>query len=245
MSSGVEKVLPYGGNGKKGSQVRLMFDTIARRYDRLNHLMSMGFDKSWRRRGVDSLKPYAPGHILDIASGTGDLAILMHKRLRPYKVTGADLSEEMMNIGRYKAGREGVSDVVTFEYQDCMSLSYPDDSFDAVTAAFGIRNFEHLEKGFAEMYRVLRPGGHVMILELTTPEWFPMNILYKLYTSTVIPLLGNVMSLDKKAYQYLPESIKAMPQGKELTGMLSRQGFKETSFRTFTGGVCTMYAGVK
>ncbi len=245
MPSDVEMILPYGSDETKGAQVKLMFDTIARRYDRLNRLMSMGFDRSWRRRGVDSLKPYAVGMILDIASGTGDLAILMQKRLHPYKVTGADLSGEMMNIGRHKADREGVSDIVTFEYQDCMSLTYPDDSFDAVTAAFGIRNFEYLDKGFAEMYRVLRPGGHVMILELTKPEWFPMNILYKIYMSTVIPLLGSVMSLDKKAYQYLPESIKAMPQGKKLTEMLLQQGFKEASFHTFTGGVCTMYTGIK
>lgn len=222
-----------------------MFDTIARRYDRLNHFMSMGFDKSWRRRGVDSLKSYAPSEILDIASGTGDLAILMQQRLRPHQVTGADLSEEMMEIGRHKAGRAGVAETVIFEYQDCMALTYPDRSFDAVTAAFGVRNFEHLDKGLAEMYRVLRPGGHVMILELTAPEWFPMNILYKIYTSTIIPLLGSVMSLDKKAYQYLPESIKAMPQGKEMTELLSRQGFKEATYRTFTGGVCTMYTGVK
>jgi demethylmenaquinone methyltransferase/2-methoxy-6-polyprenyl-1,4-benzoquinol methylase len=201
VSSDVETILPYGGDEKKGLQVRSMFDTIARRYDRLNRLMSMGFDKSWRRRSVDSLKSYAPMEILDIASGTGDLAILMQKRLHPRKVTGADLSEEMMDIGRHKAGREGVSDTVVFEYQDCMSLTYPDNSFYAVTAAFGVRNFEHLNKGLAEMYRVLHPGGHVMILELTRPEWFPMNVLYKLYTSTMIPLLGSILSLDKKAYR--------------------------------------------
>ncbi|MDR0743207.1 MAG: bifunctional demethylmenaquinone methyltransferase/2-methoxy-6-polyprenyl-1,4-benzoquinol methylase UbiE [Tannerella sp.] len=242
MSFGVEMVLPYGGDEKKGAQVRLMFDTIARRYDRLNHLMSIGFDKSWRRRGVDSLKSHAPMEILDIASGTGDLALLMQKRLHPRKVTGADLSEEMMNIGRHKVGREGVSGMVVFEHQDCMSLTYPDNSFDAVTVAFGIRNFEQLDKGLAEMYRVLRPGGHIMILELTVPRWFPMNVLYRIYTSTAIPLLSSVMGIDKKVYHYLPESIRMMPQGKEMTELLSRQGFKDASFRTFTGGVCTMYS---
>ncbi|MDR2915679.1 MAG: bifunctional demethylmenaquinone methyltransferase/2-methoxy-6-polyprenyl-1,4-benzoquinol methylase UbiE [Tannerella sp.] len=243
--SDVEMVLPYGNDEEKGSQVRRMFDKIARHYDRMNRIMSIGFDKSWRHRGIALLKPYEPKNILDIASGTGDLAIMMQKKLKPDQVTGADLSEEMMAIGRHKAGRAGVADHVTFEYQDCMSLTYPDNSFDAVTAAFGVRNFENLERGLAEMYRVLKPGGHVMILELSTPKWFPMNMFYRIYSSIGIPVLGKLISLDKQAYQYLPASIKAMPQGNEMTALLTKQGFKETSFRTYTGGVCSVYYGVK
>lgn len=241
----VETVLPYGNKDRKGDQVRRMFDKIARRYDRMNRIMSMGFDKSWRRRSVAFLKPYHPETILDMASGTGDLAILMRKKLSARRVIGADLSEEMMNIGRHKAERAGESEYVTFEYQDCMSLTYPDHSFDVVTAAFGVRNFEHLEQGLAEMYRVLKPGGHLMILELSTPRWFPMNILYRIYSTTIIPLLGTLMSLDKQAYRYLPESIKAMPQGSDMTALLTKVGFRNTTFRTYTGGVCTAYYGSK
>ena len=244
--SDIEMILPYGSNGKeKGVQVQHMFNNIARCYDRLNHILSMGFDKSWRRRSVAMLKPFNPKAILDIASGTGDLAIMMQKKLNPDKVTGADLSEGMMEIGRNKAGRTGVSDKVTFEYQDCMSLTYADESFDVVTAAFGVRNFESIERGMAEMYRVLKPGGRVMILELSTPCWFPMNVLYNIYSVTVIPVLSMLMGLDRQAYQYLPASVKAMPQGKDMTALLAKQGFNNTSFRTYTGGICSAYSGVK
>lgn len=243
--SNVEMILPYGSDEEKGAQVRRMFDKIARRYDRMNRIMSMGFDKSWRRRSVASLKTYHPETILDIASGTGDLAIMMRKKLLAERIIGADLSEEMMNIGRYKAGRAGVADYVTFEYQDCMSLTYPDNTFDVVTAAFGVRNFENLEQGLAEMRRVLKPGGCIMILELSTPRWFPMNILYKIYSAIIIPFLGMLISLDKQAYRYLPESIKAMPQGNEMIAILTKLGFKDAIFRTYTGGVCSMYKGLK
>jgi demethylmenaquinone methyltransferase/2-methoxy-6-polyprenyl-1,4-benzoquinol methylase len=239
----VEQILPYDNVGEKGEQVRLMFDKIAMGYDRLNRIMSLGFDRNWRKRGVDWLKQFSPGKVLDVATGTGDLAILMSKELELASVTGVDLSEEMMAIGRYKAGRAG--ERVTFECRDCMSLTYPDDSFDALTAAFGVRNFSNIEKGITEMYRVLRPNGHLLILELSTPKQFPMNFLFKMYSSVYIPFIGRLLSPDNSAYKYLPASIRAMPQSKEMTGMLEKAGFKNAEFKRFTGGVCTMYTGVK
>lgn len=237
----IELTLPYGSEEEKGAQVRRMFDTIARRYDRVNRILSIGLDTSWRRRSVRALKPFAPQTILDVGSGTGDLAILMAQKLQPEQVVGADLSEEMMAIGRHKASRAGVSERIVFEQQNCMALTYPDQSFDAVTAAFGVRNFEHLEQGLREMYRVLKPGGRLMILELSVPRWFPMNVLYRLYSATVIPAFGRLFGLDKRAYQYLPASIRAMPQGKEMTALLTKIGFREATACMFTGGVCTLY----
>jgi demethylmenaquinone methyltransferase/2-methoxy-6-polyprenyl-1,4-benzoquinol methylase len=241
----VEHVLPYGNDEEKGKQVQRMFDKIAQRYDRLNSIMSMGMHKGWRRKSVDYLKQFPHKRILDIASGTGDLAIEMKQRLDAEVVIGSDLSEEMMSMGLQKAARVGDSQSVTFEFQDCMQLTYPDSSFDIVTAAFGVRNFNNPGKGISEMYRVLHKGGHIMILELSTPKWFPMNSLYYIYSSFIIPMLGSIFSIDKSAYKYLPASIKAMPQGSEMIGLLAKNGFENTSYRTFTGGVCSMYTGVK
>ncbi|MCC8172644.1 MAG: bifunctional demethylmenaquinone methyltransferase/2-methoxy-6-polyprenyl-1,4-benzoquinol methylase UbiE [Parabacteroides sp.] len=240
-----EKVLPYNGEEKKGKQVRRMFDSIAGSYDLLNHLLSMGFDKGWRRKGVSFLKPFRPGTILDIATGTGDLALLMYRLLRPAKIVGADISDGMMDVGRKKVEEAGLSGVISFDRQDCTALTYPDGSFDAVTAAFGVRNFEDMAKGISEMHRVLKPGGHVMILELSTPVYFPMKQLYRLYSKTVIPFIGRCFSRQKEAYTYLPESVKAVPQGKEMTALLSSCGFKQARFRTFTFGICSLYTGTK
>jgi demethylmenaquinone methyltransferase/2-methoxy-6-polyprenyl-1,4-benzoquinol methylase len=239
----VEQILPYDNTGDKGEQVRLMFDKIAARYDRLNRLMSLGFDKSWRKRGVHWLKQFSPENMLDVATGTGDLAILMKREIKKSNVTAIDLSEEMMEIGRLKAERAG--ERITFDCQDCMSMSFQDNCFDAVTAAFGVRNFGNIRRGIAEMYRVLVPGGRMMILELSYPKWFPMNRLYQFYSFMIIPLIGKLLSLDASAYQYLPASIKVMPQGRDMIGLLEKAGFKKTGFKRFTWGVCTMYVGIK
>ncbi len=241
----VESLVPYDSVEEKSTQIRSMFDVISGRYDRMNRILSLGFDKQWRKKSIYSLKPYSPKSILDIASGTGDMAILMQQQLNPEKITATDLSEKMMEVGRDKVKKAGLTDLIRFEYQDCMSLTYPEASFDAVTVAFGVRNFNNLRQGIAEMYRVLRPGGHVIILELSTPKWFPMNMLYYLHSTIIIPVLGLLLSSDKSAYSYLSASVKAMPQGREMIGLITKQGFKNTSFRTFTGGVCTMYSGVK
>ena len=245
MSVEVERVLPYAGDEDKGTQVRRMFDTIAGRYDMLNHMLSLGIDRSWRRKTVDSLRPFSPQRILDVASGTGDLALLMCRRLQPQQIVAADLSEEMMAVGRRKAAEEGYASRVSFEYQDCMELTYPDHSFDAITVAFGIRNFADLEQGLSEMGRVLRPDGQLRILELSTPEHFPMKQLYTLYSKTFIPLMGSWFSLEKSAYRYLPASIRKMPQGREMARLLEQQGFTNVKVRTFTGGVCSLYSATK
>lgn len=245
MEYGSEKILPYNDHEQKSAQVERMFDSIAGKYDFLNHTLSLGFDKGWRRKGIAFLRPFAPKQMLDIATGTGDLAISMFKTLQPDRIIGADISEGMMDIGRRKAAKAGYSDHISFEYQDCLSLTYADNTFDAVTAAFGIRNFEDIEKGLAEMYRILKPGGHLMILELSTPERFPMKQLYRLYSKTMIPFMGRLFSNEKKAYQYLPASIQVVPQGNIMTELLSRIGFKEAKVRTFTFGICSLYTGKK
>ncbi|WP_106828997.1 bifunctional demethylmenaquinone methyltransferase/2-methoxy-6-polyprenyl-1,4-benzoquinol methylase UbiE [Parabacteroides pacaensis] len=240
-----EKVLPYNGEEKKSKQISRMFDSIAHTYDTLNHTLSFGFDKGWRRKGVSFLKPFAPKKILDIATGTGDLALLMCRLLQPEQVVGADISEGMMKIGREKATAAGLSDKITFEQQDCTDLTYEANSFDAVTAAFGVRNFENIEQGIREMHRILKPGGHIMILELSTPEKFPMKQLYRMYSSTVIPFIGKYLSKEKAAYKYLPESVKVVPQGKVMTDLLTHCGFKQARFKTFTFGICSLYTGIK
>ena len=242
---GAESILPYNEEEQKGLQVERMFDTIAGKYDLLNHTLSFGIDKLWRRRGIAYLRPFAPKQILDIATGTGDLAIQLCRQLHPDQIIGADLSEGMMEEGRQKVEKAGLSAHITFERQDCTALTYEDNRFDAVTAAFGVRNFERIEQGIAEMYRVLKPGGHLMILELSTPEHFPMAQSYHLYSSVFIPLIGRVLAHNKAAYHYLPASIKVVPQGRVMTELLQRVGFKEAHAQTFTFGVCSMYTGTK
>lgn len=242
---GSEKVLPYDGEEQKGAQVKRMFDSIAGSYDRLNHTLSFGIDRYWRKRGIAYLRPFRPDSILDIATGTGDLAIALYRALKPQRIVGADISEGMMQVGRQKAEKGGFGDGICFERQDCLALTYPDCSFDAVTAAFGVRNFERIEQGIAEMYRVLKPGGHVMILELSTPAHFPMKQLYRVYSKTVIPLIGRLLSKQGAAYRYLPASVQVVPQGKVMTDLLARQGFKNPRVCTLTFGICSLYTGSK
>ena len=234
---GSETILPYNKEEQKGTQVKRMFDSIAETYDQLNHTLSFGIDKIWRRKGIAFLRPFSPKTILDIATGTGDLAISMYKKLRPDHIVGADISLGMMEVGRKKVAAAGYSEHISFEQQDCTALTYEENSFDAVTAAFGVRNFENIEQGISEMYRVLKPGGHIMILELSTPEHFPMRQLYQIYSKTVIPFIGRLLSKEKVAYNYLPASIKVVPQGKVMTDLLTRQGFKQARVRTFTFGI--------
>lgn len=245
MSVNPENVLPYRSNEQKDVQIEQMFDKIAGRYDRLNHILSLGFDYSWRKKCIDFFKPYAPEKLLDIASGTGDLAILACKRLKPKQVIAADLSNEMMDVGRRKVQKEGLDNQISFEYENCMSLSYKNDSFDGVTVAFGVRNFSQIKQGLGEMYRVLKPGGHLAILELSVPTYFPMKQLYHIYSGIMVSFIGGILGLEKAAYQYLPESIKVMPQGKDMINLLTGQGFVDAKVKKFTLGVCSMYTAMK
>lgn len=245
MSYKAEKILPYESPEKKGVQVEQMFDSIAENYDLLNHTMSMGIDRGWRKKGILSLKPLNPQNILDIATGTGDLAIQAYRLLQPKKILAIDLSEGMMDVGRKKVLKEGLKEVISFEKQDCMNLEIEDNSFDAAMVAFGVRNFEDLDRGLKEILRVLRPGGRLMILELSTPRNFPMKQGYWLYSKLFIPTIGRLISKDRSAYSYLPKSIEAFSQGKEMADILTKNGFRNSSFKTFTFGTCTMYTGDK
>jgi demethylmenaquinone methyltransferase/2-methoxy-6-polyprenyl-1,4-benzoquinol methylase len=239
-----EKINPYS-EGEKTEQVEAMFDNIAPTYDQLNHRLSWDIDRGWRKKAIRQLAPYAPKSILDIATGTGDFAILAARILRPDRLVGADISEGMMQIGREKVASLGLSDIVTFEKEDCCHLSYNSDTFDAVTAAFGIRNFADLDAGLREMYRVLKPGGHLSIVELTTPVKFPMKQLFRIYSHTVLPVYGRLISRDTSAYSYLTKTIEAFPQGERMVDILMKAGFAEASFRRLTFGICTMYFATK
>ena len=241
---GQEKINPYG-EGEKSRQVEQMFDNIAPTYDKLNHRLSWDIDKGWRRKAIRQLEPYMPKILLDIATGTGDFAILAAEMLKPDRLVGADISEGMMDIGRQKARNKGLQDIISFEKEDCLSLSYPDGTFDAVTAAFGIRNFADLDKGLKEMCRVLKEDGHLSIVELTTPVSFPMKQLFHIYSHTVLPIYGRLVSKDSSAYEYLTKTIEAFPQGESMTEILKKAGFKEASFRRLTFGICTMYFATK
>ena len=240
-----EKIVPYEStDSPKGVQIERMFDEIAGQYDLLNHTLSIGTDKYWRRKGIQALKAFEPQIILDIATGTGDLALDAYRLLKPEKILGIDISEKMMAIGRAKAAKAGLSEIISFERQDCTCLQLDSNMFDAAIVAFGIRNFENLDKGLQEIHRVLHPGGILMILELSSPEYFPMKQAYRLY-SGLIPKIGQWISRSKAAYKYLPKSISAFPQNVGMTAILEKNGFSEAKYRKLTGGVCTMYLARK
>ena len=239
-----EVIKPYG-EGEKAKQVEEMFDNIAPSYDKLNHRLSWNIDKGWRRKAIRQLAPFKPQKLLDIATGTGDFAILAAEMLRPQKLVGADISEGMMEIGRKKVREKGLQDIISFDKEDCLHLSYQDETFDAVTAAFGIRNFADLDSGLEEMQRVLRKGGHLSIVELTSPVSFPMKQLFHVYSHTVLPVYGRLISKDTSAYSYLTKTIEAFPQGEQMVEILHKAGFSEASFKRLTFGVCTMYFATK
>ena len=222
-----------------------MFDNIAPTYDTLNHRLSWNIDKSWRKKAIKKLSPFKPKTILDIATGTGDFAILSAKMLLPDTLIGADISEGMMEIGRQKVKNEGLEGIISFQKEDCLNLTFPSDTFEAVTAAFGIRNFQDLERGLVEMYRVLKKGGHLCIIELTTPISFPMKQLFKVYSKVVLPFYGRLISKDSSAYDYLNKTIAAFPQGETMMKILQKAGFAKTSFKRLTFGICTMYIAEK
>lgn len=240
-----EQIKPYGDSGDKGEQVEQMFDNIAPTYDVLNHRLSGDIDKRWRRKAIAQLAPFRPQKLLDIATGTGDFALLAARMLQPQQLIGADISEGMMAVGRQKVQRQGLEKMISFRREDCMQLSFADESFDAVTAAFGIRNFKDLDTCLRELHRVLRPGGHLSIVELSAPVRPPMSWFFKIYSHTLLPLYARIVSKDKSAYRYLISSIEAFPQGEEMTQILRKAGFEQVTFRRLTFGVCTMYLATK
>lgn len=240
-----ENINPYDDRREKGEQVREMFDSIAPAYDFMNRAMTLGIDRLWRRKAISLLAGKPHDYILDIATGTGDLAIELAHRLDPLEVTGVDLSEAMLAKGREKVADENLTDVIRLQQADCLSLPFTDDTFDIVTSAFGVRNFENLLAGYREMHRVLKPGGTVCILELSTPQSALVKPFYALYTRHIIPTIGRVVSSDRRAYSYLPESIAAVPQGEAMLDLMARAGFSQGRFIPLTLGVCTIYLAEK
>ncbi len=240
-----DSVKPYGEKaGSKKQQVEQMFDNISHKYDFLNHLLSMGIDKGWRRKIIRMMKPHRPRTVLDVATGTGDLAVLEARELEDVRVTGFDLSQGMLNVAAEKVRKLGLDNVELIR-GDAEHMPFADNSFDAITVAFGVRNFENLQKGLAEMLRVLRPGGYVYILEFSQPERFPFKQLYGLYSKHLLPLLGRLISGDPAAYTYLPESIAVFPYGNQMMDILKKTGYQPVEFHPVTFGIATIYVATK
>ncbi len=229
----------------KKEQVATMFDKIAFRYDFLNRFLSGGIDVGWRKTAIKELKAIKPKTILDVATGTGDVAILTHKMLQPTKITGIDISDGMLEIGRKKVERLGLSSQVELLSGDSETIKFDDNTFDAVTVAFGVRNFENLEKGLKEMKRVLKPDGKMVILEFSKPKQAAFKAIYNLYMNTVAPGFGKLIAKNGDAYQYLNDSVQQFPEGKEFLKILNNAGFKNTYLKTLTMGICTIYCGSK
>lgn len=240
-----EPVIPYK-NKKEGKkeQVAEMFNNISSKYDFLNHLLSMGIDRSWRKKAIRQLKDLRPQRILDIATGTGDFAIEALK-VNPTEVIGVDISEGMLEVGREKLKARKLDHIVKLEKGDSENLPFEENFFDAVIVAFGVRNFENLKAGLQNMYKVVRPGGKVVILEFSMPTRFPMKQLYSFYSKNILPLIGKTVSKDTAAYSYLPESVKAFPYGKEFLDILESVGFKKNKCTPLTFGICSIYVAEK
>lgn len=237
-------VTPYNNTAPKKEQVAEMFDNIAKRYDFLNQLLSLGIHKGWRKKSVNLLKPLQPKQLLDVATGTGDFAI-EGLRLNPEHVTGVDISEGMMKIGRQKLAEKGLSEKITLEHGDSENLPFADNSFDGITVGFGVRNFEHLEQGLQNMLRVLRPGGMLVVLEFSRPRKFPVKQVYNFYFKYVCPFVGRVFSKDARAYTYLNESVNAFPDGEKFLEIMKRNGYKDVTWKPLTFGIASIYTGKK
>ncbi|TXK48045.1 bifunctional demethylmenaquinone methyltransferase/2-methoxy-6-polyprenyl-1,4-benzoquinol methylase UbiE [Pontibacter qinzhouensis] len=238
-------VVPYKDqNENKKSQVAQMFNNIAGKYDFLNHFLSAGIDIIWRKKAVKLLAPSNPKIMLDIATGTGDFAIEALS-LNPDNIIGVDISEGMMAVGREKLKRRGLDKKIELLYGDSEDLPFEDNTFDAITVAFGVRNFENLPKGLSEMYRVLKPGGTAVVLEFSKPKAFPMKQLYQFYFKNILPVVGKFVSKDRAAYTYLPESVQAFPDGQEFINIYQQVGFKSTKWHSLTFGISSIYTGKK
>ncbi|MEY5046826.1 MAG: hypothetical protein RLZZ175_185 [Bacteroidota bacterium] len=238
-------VLPYKDlELSKKEQVAKMFDNISHKYDFLNHFLSAGIDILWRKKAIKLLKPYNPKFILDIATGTGDFAI-ESLALNPDKVIGVDISEGMLSFGREKLTKLGLNDKIELRSGDSENLPFEDNNFDAIIVSFGVRNFENLEKGLKNMYRVLKPGGVLVVLEFSKPRKFPMKQLYNFYFSNILPIIGKIFSKDNTAYTYLPESVEAFPDGDNFIEILKKCQFTDTKCKPLTFGISSIYMGCK
>ncbi len=240
-----QDIKPYQKEGSKKKQVSNMFDNIAPYYDFLNHFLSLGIDKSWRRKAVKVLEKDNPKKILDVATGTADFAIEANKHLQPESIIGVDISEEMLSIGRTKIAKKGLENIIQLQSGDSENLPFEDNSFDAIIVAFGVRNYENLEKGLKEMNRVLKRGGKLVVLEFSRPSIFPFKQLFNFYFKYILPTIGRITSKDKKAYSYLYESVQAFPDGKDFLNVLEKTGYHSTKDTPLTLGICSIYTGKK
>ncbi|MBD2704661.1 bifunctional demethylmenaquinone methyltransferase/2-methoxy-6-polyprenyl-1,4-benzoquinol methylase UbiE [Spirosoma sp. BT702] len=238
-------VVPYKDKDtSKREQVAEMFDNISPKYDLLNHVLSGGIDILWRKRAIRELRQFAPKTILDVATGTGDFAIEA-LTLKPQKIVGVDISEGMLAIGREKMKKRGVDSIIDLRLGDSERLPFADNEFDAAIVSFGVRNFENLQTGLTDMYRVLRPGGVCVVLEFSNPRQFPFKQLYGFYSRTILPLIGRVVSKDSSAYTYLPESVQAFPDGPDFLRIYEAAGFTNTKWIPLTFGIASIYIGHK
>lgn len=240
-----DHITPFGEESAKKEQVERMFDDIAGRYDMMNRVLSAGIDIGWRKKAIGLLKKENPQLILDVACGTGDMAIMAARLLKPQKITGIDISEQMISVGKNKIEKEALTQVIELLKGDSETINFPSDSFDAVTVAFGVRNFQTLENGIREMHRVLKPGGRLIVLEFSKPKNTAIRKVYNLYMSIVAPQLAGLFAQDKKAYKYLNKSAKAFPDGQSFVEILKKCGYSDTSYKTLSLGICCIYSGKK
>ena len=245
MTQESKLVKPYSSADKsKKEEVAEMFDNISGKYDFLNHFLSLGIDKLWRKKAIKMLRDIQPKKIIDLATGTGDFAIAALK-LNPTEVAGVDISEGMLAKGRIKMKKRKVDNIISMNYGDSENLPFEDNYFDALTVGFGVRNYENLEKGLSEMLRVIRPDGRAIILEFSKPKHFPVKQLFNFYSKRIIPFLGKAISKDTRAYAYLPESVEAFPEGQDFLDILTKVGYKNVHGRPVSGGIATIYVGKK
>lgn len=239
------EVKPYEANREKKEQVAEMFDNIAHRYDFLNHFFSLGIDKIWRKKAIHILDKSHPASVLDVATGTGDFAIQYAGKNPTVKITGVDISAGMLEIGKKKLVKGKLNDRIVMVQADSEKLPFIDNTFDGYTVGFGVRNFQHLDAGLKEMLRVLKPGAMGVILEFSRPKKFPVKQLFGFYFKRIMPALGKLVSKDHRAYTYLPESVDAFPDGQQFLDVMTRCGYRNVSMKTVSGGIATIYTGVK
>jgi demethylmenaquinone methyltransferase/2-methoxy-6-polyprenyl-1,4-benzoquinol methylase len=241
-----DNVVPYKDSDRsKKQQVAAMFDDIAFKYDFLNRFLSAGIDIKWRKKAIKQLSNLAPKKILDVATGTADVALMASGILRPEKIVGIDISEGMLEVGRKKIEKAGLQHIIELLNGDSETINFEDSSFDAVTVAFGVRNFQHLEKGLSEIYRVLKPGGKLVVLEFSKPKMPGVKGMYNLYMKIVCPNVGKLFSKNRNAYKYLDESIQKFPEGNNFTNILDNLGYKNSYCKTLSLGICSIYCGTK
>ena len=241
-----DNIVPYGdSSAEKKEQVASMFDSIAKRYDFLNRFLSLGIDKGWRKKAIANFEGKKMNHLLDIATGTADMALMAYQQIKPTKITGIDISEGMMQYGRIKISAKKLSETIQLSLGDSIAIPFPDNSFDGAMVAFGVRNFADLEKGLKEINRVLQPGSKLVILEFSQPTSFWFKPIYNLYMKWITPTIGQLFSGNKAAYAYLNESVIAFPEGPAFLKIFEQAGFTEVSQQKLTLGICSIYCGSK